>query len=80
MTVTSDKIPENFVAGLEGVVEEVAVLHLLVGLTQLLVDARMQLVAHDDVHDRGRDRDRSRDGERRGERQPQPERHGSRST
>ena len=66
---------------LEGVVQEPAVTqHLLVLLHQLLVNARMQLIAHHDVDDGRRHRDRHRDGERSGKREPQTEGHGSRST
>ena len=54
--------------------------HLLVLLLELLVDARPQLVAHDDVDDGGCDRHGRRDGERRRERESKPEAHGSRST
>ncbi len=50
---------------------------LLVLLHELLVDARPQLVAHDDVDDRRCDRNSDRHGECRGEREPQAEGHGS---
>jgi len=66
---------------LERVVQEPTVVqHLLVLLLELLVDARSQLVAHDDVDDRGRDRDGHGDGERGRQRESKAERHGSRRT
>ena len=60
--------------------QEVAVLHLLELLLQLLVGARAKLVSHDDVDDRRCDRDRCRHREGGCECQTQAERHGSRST
>jgi hypothetical protein len=60
--------------------QEVAVLHLLKLLLQLLVCARAKLVAHDDVDDRGCNGNRRRNRDGGGERETQTKRHGSRST
>ena len=49
-------------------------------LLELLVNARAQVVAHDDVDDGGCDRNGRRHCDRRCDRKTQPERHGSRRT
>jgi hypothetical protein len=64
----------------EQMLDALRLLQLRPLLLQLLIGARTQLRAHDDVHDRRGGRDGQGDGERCRKRKPKAERHGSRST